>query len=101
MYLHLGQDTVVRLDEVVGIFDMDTSTISRHSRQFLADAEKGGRVFNVSDELPKSYVVCVNDEGSETVYISQISSSTLLKRAGFIDGLSGGLPHPPVHEPPR
>lgn len=40
MYLHLGQDTVVRLDEIVGIFDMDTSTISKHSRQFLTDAEK-------------------------------------------------------------
>ena len=88
MYLHLGQDTVVRLDEVVGIFDMDKSPIPKHSRQFLADAEKGGRVFNVSEELPKSYVVCVDREGTETVYISQISSVTLKKRAGFMDGLS-------------
>ncbi len=88
MYLHLGQDTVVRLDEVVGIFDMDKSTISKHSRQFLADAQKGGRIFNVSEELPKSYVVCVDKEGTETVYISQISSTTLKKRAGFIEGIS-------------
>lgn len=88
MYLHLGQDTVVRLDEVVGIFDMDKSTISKHSRQFLADAQKGGRIFNVSEELPKSYVVCVDREGTETVYISQISSTTLKKRAGFIEGIS-------------
>lgn len=91
MYLHLGQDTVVRLDDVVGIFDMDTTTISKNSRQFLADAEKGGRVFNVSEELPKSYVVCVDDEGTETVYISQISSATLRRRAGFVEGLSGSL----------
>ena len=88
MYLHLGQDTVVRLDEVVGIFDMDKSTISKHSRQFLADAQKGGRIFNVSEELPKSYVVCVDREGTEMVYISQISSTTLKKRAGFIEGIS-------------
>ena len=79
---------MVRLDEVVGIFDLEKSTISKHSRQFLADAEKGGRVFNVSEELPKSYVVCVDREGPETVYISQISSVTLKKRAGFMDGLS-------------
>lgn len=91
MYLHLGQETVVRLDEVVGIFDMDTSTISKYSRQFLADAQKGGRVFNVSEELPKTYVVCVDGEGAETVYISQISSSTLRRRAGFVDGLSNNL----------
>ena len=30
MYLHLGQDTVVRLDEIVGIFDMENATISKH-----------------------------------------------------------------------
>lgn len=91
MYLHLGQETVVRLDEVVGIFDMDTSTISKYSRQFLADAQKGGRVFNVSEELPKTYVVCVDGGGTETVYISQISSSTLRRRAGFVEGLSNTL----------
>ncbi len=84
MYLHLGQEIVVRTQDIVGIFDMDTTTISRHSRQFLADAEKGGRVFNVSYELPKSYIVCVEEDGTETVYISQISTSTLLKRARLI-----------------
>ena len=88
MYLHLGQDTVVRLDEIVGIFDMDTSTISKHTRQFLADAEKGGRIFNVSMELPKSFVVCLDTDGTETVYISQISSTTLCKRTGFMDGIA-------------
>ena len=88
MYLHLGQETVVRLREVVGIFDMENATISKYTRQFLADAEKGGRVCNVTMELPKSYVVCVDRDGTETVYISQISSATLLKRAGFVEGLS-------------
>lgn len=88
MYLHLGQDTVVRLQDIVGIFDMENATISKNTRQFLADAEKGGRVFNVTMELPKSFVVCVDEEGAETVYISQISSSTLLKRTGFIDDLA-------------
>lgn len=88
MYLHLGQDTVVRMDDLIGIFDMDTSTISKHSRQFLADAQKGGRVFNVTQELPKSFIVCVDGEGTETVYISQISSATLLKRTGYIEDIS-------------
>lgn len=64
MYLHLGQNTVVRQSEIVGIFDMDTATISKNTRQFLADAQKGGRVFNVSMELPKSFVVCTDAEGN-------------------------------------
>ncbi|HHV50667.1 MAG TPA: DUF370 domain-containing protein [Clostridiales bacterium] len=88
MYLHLGLDKVVRLDEVVGIFDMEKSTISKFSRQFLADAEKGGRIVNVAQDLPKSYIVCVDKDKNETVYISQISPSTLRRRAGYIDGLS-------------
>lgn len=80
MYLHLGQDTVVRTDRIVGVFDMDNSTVSKHTRRFLARAQKEGRVVNVSMELPKSFVVCEKD-GGETVYLSQMAPATLLRRA--------------------
>ena len=86
MYLHLGQDTVVHSRDIVGIFDMDNTTLSKHTRTFLADAQKGGRVFTVSMELPKSFVVCVEKEQSETVYISQISAATLRKRLYQLEG---------------
>ena len=52
MYLHLGQDTVIKMDEIVGIFNMETSTISKTTRNYLAQAEKAGKVVNVSMELP-------------------------------------------------
>ncbi|MGI6264918.1 MAG: extracellular matrix regulator RemB [Acutalibacteraceae bacterium] len=81
MFLHLGGDTVVPLREVVGIFDMDFTTVSRATRAFLADAEKGGRVVNVTDELPRSFVVCADRQGNETVYICQLAPATLRKRA--------------------
>lgn len=87
MYLHLGQDTVIRTDEILGIFDLDTSTISKHTRSYLTHAEKAGRVINVSMELPKSFVVC-SEKGKITVYISQISSGTLLKRTDYIENIS-------------
>ena len=87
MYLHLGQDTVVKNDSVIGIFDMDTSTVSKPTREFLNIAEKQGRVVNVSYELPKSFAVVSNGKGNAKVYISQLSTSTLLKRSGFIDSL--------------
>jgi len=80
MFLHLGMDTVVRMRDIVGIFDLENTTVSKLTRQFLADAEKGGRVVNVTPELPKSFVVCEH-EGEETVYISQISAATLRGRA--------------------
>ena len=62
------------------MFDLDNSTVSKHTRDFLARAQKEGRVVNVSMELPKSFVVCRDKEG-ETVYLSQLSSATLLRRS--------------------
>ena len=88
MYLHLGQDKVVSMDEIVGIFDLDTSTVSKATRDYLAKAEKDGCVTNVCTDLPKSFRVCMGRDGKTHVYISQISSSTLLKRTEYVDSLS-------------
>lgn len=60
--------------------DLDTSTVSKISREFLDKVQREDTVITVSDEdLPKSYIVC-EENGKNTVYISPISSSTLLKR---------------------
>ncbi len=80
MYLHLGQDTVITTESIIGIFDIDECTISKKTRDYLATAEKNRRVVNVSYELPKSFVVC--QKNNETiVYISQLSTKTLIKRS--------------------
>ena len=55
MYLHLGQECIIRTKEILGIFDLDSSTLSKHTRDYLARAEKEGRVVNVTAELPKRY----------------------------------------------
>ena len=79
MYLHVGQNVVVPEADVLGIFDMDNTTGSFITRKFLNDAEKAGRVINVSDELPRSFVV--SGVGKEiNVYLSQLSPQTLLRR---------------------
>lgn len=81
MYLHLGQSTVITTKDLIGIFDMDVTTVMKSSRDYLSKAEKDGQVVNVSYELPKSFVVCSDGNNSKKVYISQIAPSTLLKRA--------------------
>lgn len=81
MYLHLGNDIVVSDKDVIGVFDIENTSISKHTKEFLSTAEKESRVVNVSFEMPKSFIVCKNSEGKQTVYISQISASTLRKRA--------------------
>ena len=58
MYLYLGGNRLVRQAEVVGVFDLDTATVSRHTRDFLTKAERDGRVETVSYELPKAFVLC-------------------------------------------
>ncbi|MBE6838425.1 MAG: DUF370 domain-containing protein [Ruminococcus sp.] len=80
MYLHLGNDIVVHRSEIVGIFDIENTSIKKNTKEFLKYAEQSGEVINVSFEMPKSFVVCVKD-GVQKVYISQISCQTLRKRA--------------------
>ena len=82
MYLHLGNDIVVRQNEILAVFDLDNTSQSYQTRGYLSAAEKAGRVVNAAgDEIPKSFVVCVGADGQQTVYLSQLNSSTLLKRS--------------------
>ncbi len=80
MFLHLGQLTVISTETILGIFDLDNTTVSKSTRDCLAKAQKTGHIVNVSTELPKSFVVCREENGEETFYLSQLSVSTLLKR---------------------
>ena len=80
MYLHLGKGTVVSKTEIVAIFDLDITSQSHLTRKYLSMAEKSGQVVNVSEDIPKSFVVCERN-GKRTLYLSQMSSATLLKRA--------------------
>lgn len=79
MYLHLGGAVSIPERTVVGVFDLDNTSTSKHTRKYLETAERAGRVVNVSDDLPRSFVVA-NDGGKITVYISQISPATLQRR---------------------
>lgn len=81
MYLHLGQDVIVHTGSIVGIYDMDTATWSKHTRAFMSALERRSRVIPLFDDLPKSCIHC--EEGGENVlYISQLSPQTLLRRSG-------------------
>ena len=80
MYLHVGENVVLKDNDIIGIFDLDNTTVSKISRDFLEYKEKQHQIVNVSEKLPKSFLLCT-DEGQEKVYISQISPMTLYKRS--------------------
>ena len=81
MFLHLGQDTIITTEDIIGIFDLDTSTVMKSTRDFLSTMTKAKRVVTVGYELPKSVVLTHDKKTKEkTMYISTITSVTLLKR---------------------
>ena len=88
MYLHLGQDVLVKTGSVIGIFGMDNTTVAKATRQFLEAAEKEGRLTSAADDLPKTFVLCGRSRRDCHVYLSQISASTLEKRTGYIENIA-------------
>ena len=81
MYLHLGRDTTVRTGDIIGIFDIENTSVGKLTREYLAASEKRKSTVNVSFDMPKSFVVSTEQGGKERVYISPVAPATLKKRA--------------------
>lgn len=75
-FLFLGGEMTVRADEVVGIFDIEECSVSRTTVNFLTACQKNGDIANVSENMPKSFIVTVDG-----TYISNVSPATINKRA--------------------
>lgn len=75
MYIYLGGDTVISTKDIIGIFDMDTSTVNKATRDYLSIAEKNNKIIYVNYELPKSFIVC-----RDKIYVCPLNTATLLKR---------------------
>lgn len=80
MYLSIGNDMAVRDSSIVGVFDLDNTSTSKRTREFLEMAEKEGQVVPC-DDLPKSFVVTA-EYGLPQVHLTAFSSATLDRRLG-------------------
>ena len=78
MYLSIGNDMAVREQSIIGIFDMDNTSTSKRTREFLTKSEKEGNVVPC-DDLLKSFVLTA-EYGIERIYLSALSAATLEKR---------------------
>ena len=81
MFLFLGGDISVRADDVVGIFDIEECSVGRITADYLNAGQKGGRIVNVSEDMPQSFIVTV-----DKTYISNVSHSTIVNRGKNIKG---------------
>ncbi|HHV28534.1 MAG TPA: DUF370 domain-containing protein [Clostridium sp.] len=84
MFLHIGGDRVVPIKNIIAILDMETTTISKDTKEFLAISEEEGFIQTISSDIPKSFIITEIDKKS-IIYLSPISSITLQKRAGYLD----------------
>lgn len=79
MYIHLGNDTDVRSSDIIGIFDIENTSVGKITKDYLAAAGKRKAAVYVSYDMPKSFIVTVRD-GRERVFISAVSPATIVKR---------------------
>lgn len=80
MYLHAGNDKVIRTKSIIGIFDMDNATRGADTRDFLRKEQKCGRLESSKEEIPKSFILYAQKD-AYNVCISQLSSFALKARA--------------------
>lgn len=80
-YLHIGQSVTVDQKHIIGVFDLDNASWSKHTRHFLESAEEEGQVISVCEDIPRSFLLCDHPYHRQIVYLSQLSSATLQKRA--------------------
>ena len=78
MYLSIGNDMAVRDTSIIGIFDLDNTTYSKKTVEFLNKAEMEGTVIPC-DDLPKSFVLTA-EYGFSKVHLTSLNSYTLEKR---------------------
>ena len=79
MYLHLGNDVVVRARDIIGIFDTDNATVASITRKYLSHAQKEGNVISATDDIPKSFVL-YREGDQHKICFSQLSTSSLCGR---------------------
>ena len=75
MYLTVGPNRVLRKEDIIAVFDLDSSTVSLHTRNFLKAAERDRMTVLLSYELPKSVILTRNG----LVYLSPFNSATICK----------------------
>lgn len=81
MYIDIGPNAVIHDRDIIGIFDLDTATVSKNTREYLNKAEKCGEALTVSlYDLPRSFTVTAADKEKQTVVISPLSVNAIVTR---------------------
>ena len=80
MYLHAGNNKLIRVKDIIGIFDMDNATVEADTRNFLKRVQTDGALEISKNEIPKSFILYEKNENKTAVCISQLSTVSLASR---------------------
>lgn len=76
MYLHIGNKKSVLVENIVGIFDLDTATVAKSTKEFINKMEKRGNVEYDDTDLPRSFVLACEGKVKK-IRLSRISTQGL------------------------
>ena len=75
MYIHIGGDVSLPADKILGIFDIEKTSVNKDVNDYLMKLQKQGKIYYVSYDMQKSFIVT-----DDYVYISNVSVFTLKRR---------------------
>lgn len=80
MFINIGSGKLIRKKDIIGIFDLDTSSHEKDTREFLKNAEKNRRVETCGGGLPKAFVLAEDSEKNEKIYLTTLAAKSLAGR---------------------
>ena len=92
MYLQAGERTVIRVRDIIGIFDMDSATVSKITKKYLAEAARKHEIKAAGGDLPKSFVL-YEEGGKRRICLSKFSPAVLAKRSSQAERTSADKYH--------
>ena len=79
MYLHIGNGKSIKTHNIIGIFDLDTATVSKTTKKFMNKKEKEGVMEYEDYDLPRAFIL-FDDKKKYKIKLSRISSLGLKMR---------------------
>lgn len=75
VFIHIGNGCVIKNKDIIGVFDLDNSTVMKTSREFINFEEKSGRIESIFEDIPRSFVLC-----DKKTYLSSLNTASIIRR---------------------
>ena len=79
MYLHIGNGETIPKKKIIGMFDLDSASISAITRDFLKKQEAKGNLSYSGEDIPRTFLL-IEEGDTVDVRLSRISTQGLRAR---------------------